>query len=110
MIKRHGERYPLASTGEAIESSLTKVYGAGITEWKGDLTFLDEWKYYVPNKCRYEAETSSGPYPGLLDAYHHGTTYRDRYEDLWNGGLVPDIVELSTSMRVLICSMRAPRK
>ncbi|KAJ5094034.1 hypothetical protein N7456_009895 [Penicillium angulare] len=89
MIKRHGERYPLASTGESIETSLAKLYGAGVTEWKGDLAFLDEWKYYVSNKCWYEAETYSGPYAGLLDAYHHGATYRDRYGDLWNGDVTP---------------------
>ena len=84
MIKRHGERYPSPSMGEDIEASLAKVYGAGITEWKGDLTFLDDWTYYVPDKCWYNAETYSGPYAGLLDGYQHGADYRDRYGDLWN--------------------------
>ncbi|KAJ5916499.1 acid phosphatase aph 3-phytase phyB [Penicillium tannophilum] len=84
MIKRHGERYPSPSMGVDIEASLAKVYGAGITEWKDDLAFLDDWEYFVPNKCWYNAETYSGPYAGLSDAYQHGTEYRDRYGDLWD--------------------------
>ncbi|RAH47366.1 histidine phosphatase family protein [Aspergillus brunneoviolaceus CBS 621.78] len=85
MVKRHGERYPSPSAGAGIEATLDKVYSANISEWKGDLAFLQDWTYYVPNECYYNAETSSGPYAGLLDAYTHGNEYRARYGHLWDG-------------------------
>ncbi|KAJ5728320.1 3-phytase B [Penicillium malachiteum] len=90
MIKRHGERFPSASMGLLIEASLAKIYGTGISKWEGDLSFLDDWTYYVPDSCWYGAETYSGPYAGLLDGYQHGVDYRDRYGSLWNGeSIVP---------------------
>lgn len=88
MIKRHGERYPAPSLGSGIEASLAKLHDSGVETFKGDLTFFNDWTYYVPNKCYYNAETFSGPYAGLLDGYTHGTEYRDRYGHLWDGETV----------------------
>ncbi|CAI7678580.1 acid phosphatase aph 3-phytase phyB [Penicillium manginii] len=82
MIRRHGERYPSPALGEGIEKTLGKLKSSGVEEFKGDLSFYNDWSYYVPNKCYYNAETSSGPYAGLLDAYTHGAEYRDRYGHL----------------------------
>jgi acid phosphatase len=84
MIKRHGERYPSPALGAGIEATLAKLHAANIT-FEGDLTFFNDWSYYVPNKCWYNAETVTGPYAGLLDGYSHGTEYRDRYGHLWDG-------------------------
>lgn len=86
MIKRHGERYPSPALGAGIESTLSK-FDPKIT-YQGDLSFFNDWSYYVPNKCLYNAETSSGPYAGLLDGYTHGTEYRDRYGHLWDGDAI----------------------
>ncbi|KAJ5683281.1 acid phosphatase aph 3-phytase phyB [Penicillium macrosclerotiorum] len=86
MIKRHGERYPSPALGEGIEASLAKL--SNVTELKGDLTFVKDWNYYVPNKCWYNAETFSGPYAGLLDGYQHGSDYRDRYGHLLDEDIV----------------------
>ncbi|RAK89675.1 3-phytase B [Aspergillus costaricaensis CBS 115574] len=88
MVKRHGERYPSPSAGKSIEEALAKVYSINTTEYKGDLAFLNDWTYYVPNECYYNAETTSGPYAGLLDAYNHGNDYKARYGHLWNGETV----------------------
>ncbi|PYH88246.1 acid phosphatase aph, 3-phytase phyB [Aspergillus ellipticus CBS 707.79] len=85
MIKRHGERYPSPSAGKGIESALAKVYAANSTVYKGDLAFLNDWTYYVPDACYYNAETFSGPYAGLLDGYAQGNEYRARYGHLWDG-------------------------
>ncbi|KAJ5386378.1 acid phosphatase aph 3-phytase phyB [Penicillium cosmopolitanum] len=82
MIRRHGERYPSPALGEGIEKTLAKLQSSGVEEFKEDLSFYNDWSYYVPNKCYYNAETFSGPYAGLLDAYTHGTEYRDRYGHL----------------------------
>jgi acid phosphatase len=84
MIKRHGERYPSPSLGAGIEKTLSKLHAANTT-FAGDLAFFNDWTYYVPNACWYNAETASGPYAGLLDGYNHGTEYRDRYGHLWDG-------------------------
>ncbi|CAG7957551.1 unnamed protein product [Penicillium olsonii] len=86
MIKRHGERYPSPSLGAGIEKTLSKLDPK--TKYQGDLAFFNDWSYYVPNKCLYNAETSSGPYAGLLDGYTHGTEYRARYGHLWDGDAI----------------------
>ncbi|KAL1864799.1 acid phosphatase pho5 [Paecilomyces lecythidis] len=90
-IQRHGERYPSSGAGATFEQTLAKVYSANITNWKGDLSFLDHWTYWVPNKCYYEAETWTGPYAGLLTAFRRGAEYRDRYGHLWDGQSVVPI-------------------
>lgn len=86
MIKRHGERYPSPALGASIERTLSKFDSK--TTYKGDLSFLNDWSYYVPNECLYNAETSSGPYSGLADGYNHGSEYRDRYGHLWDGDTI----------------------
>ncbi|PWY75229.1 acid phosphatase aph, 3-phytase phyB [Aspergillus sclerotioniger CBS 115572] len=85
MIHRHGARYPSPSAGKSVEESLAKVYSINTTDYKGDLAFLNDWTYYVPNECYYNAETTSGPYAGLLGAYNNGNEYRARYGHLWDG-------------------------
>jgi acid phosphatase len=91
MIHRHGERYPVAGTGAAIEGTLAKIYGAKISNYEGDLAFFKDWEYFVPESSYYELETFSGPYAGLLDAYNRGTQYRARYGHLWDGKSVVPI-------------------
>lgn len=84
MIRRHGERYPQGSDGVKIEAALDKLYSSKITEWKGDLTFLNSWEYFVDSEGLYGLETESGPYNGLLTSYKHGAEYRVRYGHLWD--------------------------
>ncbi|KAJ5613842.1 3-phytase B [Penicillium herquei] len=84
MIRRHGERYPQSSDAESVEATLEKLYGSGIDTWKGDLTFLNWWTYYVDDEGLYGLETETGPYNGLLTTYKHGAEYRVRYGHLWD--------------------------
>ncbi|PYH92328.1 acid phosphatase [Aspergillus ellipticus CBS 707.79] len=86
MVKRHGERYPASDEGPSIEQALNKVNStlARSGNYTGDLAFLKNWTYFVPSDC-YEAETYTGPYAGLTDAYNHGKDYRSRYGHLWDG-------------------------
>ncbi|OJJ44493.1 hypothetical protein ASPZODRAFT_135307 [Penicilliopsis zonata CBS 506.65] len=90
MIKRHGERYPDTDTGEEIEELLDLLYSS-VSEFRDDLAFLNDWTYYVPNACYYEAETFTGPYSGLADAYSQGADYGQRYGHLLpkDGSVVP---------------------
>ncbi|GFN12981.1 acid phosphatase pho5 [Aspergillus tubingensis] len=84
MVKRHGERYPTSGEGTSIEQALKKVNDSIAGNYSsGDLAFLENWTYFVPSDC-YEAETSTGPYAGLTDAYNHGKAYRQRYGNLYN--------------------------
>ncbi|KAF7165485.1 hypothetical protein CNMCM5623_009607 [Aspergillus felis] len=86
MIKRHGERYPLASEGPKIEKALQKVKKAVLDDphANGDLNFVKNWTYFVPSSCYYEKETTTGPYNGIQDAYRHGMDARNRYGHLWD--------------------------
>lgn len=84
MIRRHGERYPQGSDAGKINAALDKLYSPGKTDWKGDLTFLNWWKYYVDSEGLYGLETETGPYNGLLTTYKHGAEYRVRYGHLWD--------------------------
>lgn len=84
MIRRHGERYPQGSDEKDIEAVLEKLYGLDVEYWKGDLTFLNWWQYYMDSKGLYGLETESGPYNGLLTTYKHGAEYRVRYGHLWD--------------------------
>ncbi|KAJ5584487.1 acid phosphatase aph 3-phytase phyB [Penicillium hispanicum] len=59
MIRRHLRAVPSPSLGKGNDS--------GINEFNGDLTFFNDWTYYVPGKCWYNGETFSGRYAGLLD-------------------------------------------
>ena len=92
MIMRHGERFPAPSVGKQIEGALQKIYSSNITKFQGDLEFLNSgYKYFVPNQCAYNAETSSGPYAGLLEAYKRGSEYAARYGHLWDGETIEPI-------------------
>ena len=84
MIRRHGERYPQPGDRKGLEGAVQRLYQSGITEWKGDLSFLNTWKWFVEYDGLYGLETNSGPYSGLLTSYKHGAEYRVRYGHLWN--------------------------
>jgi acid phosphatase len=84
MIHRHGERYPEPSEAVIMQAALEKVYGANITTFKGDLSFLDDWTSYIDDECILGQESFSGPYAGLLSTYTLGNEYRSRYGHLWN--------------------------
>lgn len=90
LIMRHGERYPSPDLGASIEAALAKIKSSNVSTYQGDLAFLNSWTYYVPNHCAYNAETSTGPYAGLLEAFKRGGDYRARYGHLRDGkSIVP---------------------
>lgn len=90
MLMRHGERYPDAFLAVEYVAALEKLYGSKIKTWSGDLAFLNEWTYYVPDAALYGQESTMGPYSGLLNAFNRGSEYRLRYDHLWDGkSIVP---------------------
>ncbi|KAJ5198119.1 uncharacterized protein N7498_007236 [Penicillium cinerascens] len=91
MLMRHGERYPDASLGVGYVAALDKMRFSNITSWRGDLAFMNEWTYYVDDEAMYSQESTTGPYAGLLDAFHRGSEYRLRYGHLWDGKSVVPI-------------------
>ncbi|CAK7222181.1 acid phosphatase pho5 [Sporothrix bragantina] len=85
LLMRHGERYPdYSGFGQNYEAVLAKMAASNVTSWKGDLTFLNDWTYYVEDPGMYSQESYSGAYAGLADAYARGTDYRLRYGHLWD--------------------------
>ena len=90
MIHRHGERYPDPGPRSDMLTSLDKIYSSNITEFRGGLTFLNTWTSYLSDYCLSGQESFSGAYAGLLSTHTHGTEYRARYGNLWDGkSIVP---------------------
>ncbi|CAK7200124.1 acid phosphatase pho5 [Sporothrix eucalyptigena] len=85
LLMRHGERYPdYSGFGSNYEAVLAKMAAVNVSSWKSDLTFLNDWTYYVDDAAMYSQESYSGAYAGLADAYARGSDYRLRYGHLWD--------------------------
>jgi acid phosphatase len=91
LLMRHGERYPDATGFGDEYTEVLSSMKANVSTWAGDLAFLNEWDYYVPDVSFYSQESTSGPYAGLLDAFSRGSEYRVRYGHLWDGESVVPI-------------------
>lgn len=86
MISRRGERFPSKGDGKYFNSVMEvfKRYG----EFHGDLSFLNDYEYFVTNPDYYEKETtpknSKGPYFGTTNLLRHGAYFRKRYQSLFD--------------------------
>ncbi|ABN66997.2 acid phosphatase, secreted [Scheffersomyces stipitis CBS 6054] len=91
LLSRHGERYPSKGDGIYFESVLEK-FKSHMEPFKGSLSFLNEYKYFVADKQNYEKETapwnSKGPYAGTSDELRHGAAFRKKYGRLYKKGAV----------------------
>lgn len=87
LLSRHGERYPSKGVGKKLESIVTKVNNYNQT-FKGELAFLNDYTYFVPDRKYYEKETSpinsEGTFSGTTDALRHGSSFRAKYNSLFN--------------------------
>ena len=87
LLSRHGERFPTLSKGKDFEKVLDKLNKQKST-FKGPLTFLNDYKYFVEDKSQYALETSpensEGPYAGTTNQLRHGAYFRKRYNSLFN--------------------------
>ncbi|KAI5289567.1 acid phosphatase pho5 [Ascosphaera acerosa] len=90
-LSRHGERYPTGDDGKHIHAALGKLQRVDRAHLRDQFEFLRSWTSYIPDDCALEAETTSGPYSGLEDAYHRGTAYAARYGHLLDVGRVTPI-------------------
>ncbi|CAL1214366.1 unnamed protein product [Candida parapsilosis] len=89
MISRHGERFPSKSDG-AYFDTVMDAFKSYDKEFRGDLSFLNNYEYFVTNKEYYEKETSptnsEGTFAGTTTALRHGAYFRQRYQGLFDGG------------------------
>lgn len=87
LYMRHGERFPGLSVGQSHKAVVDKLQSYKGT-FKGDLAFLNEYEYYVPNEDLYEYENtpinSPGPYTGYDNAVKAGSGFRAKYNDLFD--------------------------
>lgn len=87
LMSRHGERYPTAKKSGKFKKAISKIKEYGKT-FKGDLSFLNDYTYFVEDDYWLDRETSSensqGLYAGTLNAMRHGAYFRSRYNDLFN--------------------------
>ncbi|KAK6458868.1 secreted acid phosphatase [Scheffersomyces xylosifermentans] len=87
VFHRHGERYPAKSDGANFEPIYKKFQSYNGT-FKGQLSFLNDYTYFVPNPELYEKETtpqnSEGLYSGTTNALRNGAQFRAQYNSLYN--------------------------
>ncbi|CUM52718.1 uncharacterized protein AC631_00592 [Debaryomyces fabryi] len=87
LILRHGERFPSSSAGKKYEDIMQKFEDYNGT-FSGQLSFLNDYTYFVSNKDLYELEVSPSnsrsPYAGTTNALKHGAAFRARYDSLYN--------------------------
>lgn len=87
LLSRHGERYPSKSTGSFYSQVVKEIQQYSGT-FKGDLAFLNDYQYFVPNTDHYEKETTPGfgnrLYSGTTDALKHGASFREKYNSLYD--------------------------
>lgn len=87
LLSRHGERYPAISDGASYEAIYKKIKNYNQT-FKGDLSFFNNYVYFVPDQALYEKETtpynSQGLYSGTTDALRHGAAFRAKYGSLYS--------------------------
>ncbi|KAG7662826.1 uncharacterized protein J8A68_003681 [[Candida] subhashii] len=87
LYMRHGERFPGLAAGQTHKQIVDKLQSYnGI--FNGDLSFLNDYEYYVPNEDLYEYETtpanSEGPYTGYETAIRAGGSFRAKYGHLYD--------------------------
>ncbi|KAK6457806.1 secreted acid phosphatase [Scheffersomyces xylosifermentans] len=87
LFSRHGERYPSNGDGRKFEPIYKKFTSYNGT-FKGQLSFLNDYTYFVPDPALYEKETSPknsyGLYAGTTNALRHGAKFRAQYGSLYN--------------------------
>lgn len=87
LILRHGERFPSSNAGKQYEHIMQKFEDYNGT-FKGQLSFLNDYTYFVSNLDMYDLEVSPSnsrsPYAGTTNALKHGAAFRARYNSLYN--------------------------
>lgn len=88
LFMRHGERYPTKSTGKAERAIFEKLKNANVQVYKGPLSFIEDYEFFVQDDARLETESDKGFYSGLGDCYNLGADLRSKYDDLFDGKTV----------------------
>lgn len=87
LYSRHGERYPSKGNGKTFEAIYNKLKAYNGT-LKGDLSFVNDYTYFVPDPYWYEKETtpsnSEGYFSGTSNALKHGAAFRAKYNALYS--------------------------
>ncbi|KAK6458872.1 acid phosphatase [Scheffersomyces xylosifermentans] len=87
LFMRHGERFPGLAAGKEHKKVVEKLQSYHGT-FKGELSFLNDYVYYVPNEDLYELETtpwnSIGPYNGYETSLRAGAAFRAKYNHLYD--------------------------
>ncbi|CAK9440213.1 uncharacterized protein LODBEIA_P43130 [Lodderomyces beijingensis] len=86
LLSRHGERYPTSGSGKKMEEVYEKIKKYNGT-LKGDLTFFNDYTFFVHDKKYYGLETttsnSEGTYAGTTNELRHGAVFRAKYGSLY---------------------------
>ncbi|CUM68074.1 uncharacterized protein PRCAT00005789001 [Priceomyces carsonii] len=87
LFMRHGERFPTSGVGKSFKA-LLKKFSKFKGKYTGELSFLNNYKYFVTEKSDYGLEstpaTGSAIFAGTTDAEKAGNVLRSKYRSLYN--------------------------
>lgn len=87
LLQRHNERMPSHGDGTTLKNLYDKLMDYNQT-FNGALNFLNDYEYFVPDSDLYDLETSpsnsKGPFSGTTNSLRHGSSFRSKYNDLYN--------------------------
>lgn len=105
LFMRHGERYPTKGTGKAEKTIYQKLKNATVDQYKGPLSFIKGYEYFIEDESNLELESFKGFYSGLADCYQFGSELRERYGKLFDGKTIHPV--FAGDMERVVDSARA---
>lgn len=105
LFMRHGERYPTKGTGKGEKKVFEKLKNATVEVYKGPLSFIQDYEFFVKDNNRLETESDKGFYSGLGDCYNLGANLRTKYDHLFDGKTVHPV--FSSGQERVVDSARA---
>lgn len=86
LLSRHGERYPSRKSYKGLHDLYEKFQSYDST-FKGQLSFLNDYKFFITDINDLEKETtplnSEGIFTGSMNAMKHGSKFRAKYKSLY---------------------------
>lgn len=86
LFSRHGERYPTPPEVTVHRGLLSFLrLQKPKNGYRGSLTFLNDYQYFLEDDGYANLEIPSGPYSGLAGSERYGREAAARYSHLWDG-------------------------
>lgn len=107
LFMRHGERYPTASLGVALNTFFSQISEKNLTA-KNDLYWLNDYKSPSLNPDNFELESTKGPYNGYASMVKAGGDIKSRYGHLWQDNVTLPFFTASQE-RIVVTAVNVAR-